>query len=365
MLLDGPWPKEENRFAKALDVICRSAAAPCCVAACAMAVLGWSTLVNTTRDRWKPILHFDPDAPAAQDFAYVQKVAGRQPFDMISPHQAIFHAQMARQATLPGPGLDELMLAVDAERDIAHFKNDGPPHLFFATDALFDQRGTFQSTPWLTDRMADLRSAYSLEDWSPDGAIAHFVRKPYAGPDLLDWKAPASAADEHGRMPAYMAPDPRTGEMRADLGRRVPAPLDWIPKPAARFRLMLRVKPAANQSHLAAIASTHGGAFRGVVIYAPPETPPGTWSLGAGDTSKWNDGDHFTLPIDKVSTLDLRYGPEAIELLVDGRQVAHLKTDAAHPFSEGYFPLTIGDWQGHDRAFVGKILEAEYYDLTR
>ena len=338
------------------NLVCRAAAWPCIVAVSSAVIGSWPYTGHISQARWSGVLHPKADAALVQDVAFIRKESAGQPFDVISPNQAVYYAQTDHAATWSGPGFVELMLWSEADRLREHIVRHGPPHLFFSPDALLNQGGAFRSPSWLMDHLAELRTAYALKGWDPKGnGFAHLVRKPFLGPDLFDFAPDVPAA-------AFRSPNHfvvrRGGVLVTTLGQ--PIGPDWMaPGDDYTVEAKVKVAPGPQVDH-AAMLSTHYDPFHGTVIFATPGKAPGFWSLGAGDGAKWMTPAEFTVPIDRPFDLMLRYTRKTIMVTVDGKEVARLTSDPAHPFDPGGLPLTLGDWIRHDRPLSGEVLEAIY-----
>ncbi|MEI9890109.1 MAG: hypothetical protein WDN45_05290, partial [Caulobacteraceae bacterium] len=341
------------------SLIRRAVAVPCIVVAISAFLGGWHGLSVTAAERIRPL--YDPAYQAVlhQNLEYVSRAAGGERFDFIGEEQAVFHATAETPATMPGPGLVELMLRPDAKEDMDYLRYHGPPHLFVTVSALSDQADLFGLSPWLSDHMAELRGAYALTDWSPSGHIAHFTRRPTLHPDLFDL-SPDAAPLLDGK-----APDEFLITHGADMvgrhGRTINKPRDWIWRPSTKYAVVINLQPSPGpQPEHAAIISTHPNQTAGFVLYAVPGTAPVQWIIGSADGAAGVSSQPFVLPTDRPSRLVLRYSRRHITLTVDGGTVADLTPDATHHFIPA-LPITIGDWIEHTRPFAGVISEAYYY----
>jgi hypothetical protein len=361
VLLDG-LDRADTAPAKTIAILCRATAAAACVGLALAFATSWPTFKDIVKARWTPILHADPQNDAGRRLDFIRREANHQPFDVFSTSQALIHAETSTAATLPGPGLDEVLLKPDAARDVDFLIRSGPAHFFVDYDSLMLQTATFQTTPWLLPALPRLRQVYALKNWSADGSLMHLVRKPYAGADLFDWKTPASPLDPLGRVPTkLLSKDARSGKLVSVWAR--PVGPDWITEPGKAFMVTVKVNPAAAQPPYAALVSTHGAALAGVVIFAMPGSSP-AWVLGVGDGTKYINSKPFDIPAGRTSVVSLYSSRGLATVTVDGKVVAGLAADRALPFAPAALPLTLGDWIGHDRPFAGTIEEAFYYDDT-
>jgi hypothetical protein len=133
----------------------------------ARARLGWhtvrtSTLPSSLRD----------DA----DFIRAHSPAGA-PIAVLADHQASLLAESGRRSAVPGPGIAESVLRVDAERTMAFLVDRGPSDVFVQAALLEAPTQGPGFEPWIKGGFPRLQSAYEQKDVGPGGRLLHLTRR--------------------------------------------------------------------------------------------------------------------------------------------------------------------------------------------
>ena len=304
------------------------------------------------------------DAPEQADaVAYLQRtVAPGEACLILSPYQALYHAETGRSPALTGPSLFECLLQADLEDLLRQLRTRRVPQVFFEDEpGQLDFRNLLD--PGLTRTLARY---YRLTGSNPAGNLLRWVPRTDAemGPD--GDAAPTGEFVTRSRLTAtpptalhavglkeFRPPDPRR------LHHTVIPPNLGEVDLGGDFAVEVRCTPDAPQTPLGCVLSNHPGDGHDGFTIQQDGGAGDNFVCAFGDGAAFTFSAPFPLVPDQEHYLVVSHAGKAVSVYLDGRCAQRF--ELPNPVSHSRLLFTIGDWVGQTRPFRGTIHEVKIH----
>ena len=301
--------------------------------------LAWSIIVvaeeipiiaDVTAKNWGRYQHTVPSEDVDAEIAYLRTVV---PPDskvaVLAWNQGTIFAETDLRSAVTGRSLAETLRRADADFQIAQILGPGVDHLILGTNLSFDYFDRDARNHWIWRRMRDIRQKYALVGWSPNGTLAHLIRRDLQGErrDLFD--------DGPSSLDIRAIKNPQTGVLVGPYGRPVGREL-WFAL-QSDFRVDLRFTTAAGQAPYATLLSTYRGGDKGFSLEMDGSSLDAVLGIGTADGFK--PITRFRIEPDVAHDLALSLEGRRLRLVMDGV----VRYDAApEHYVNSSFPVTLG-----------------------